>query len=119
MRAGALRNAITIQKRVETGKDNLNNPVYSWTTWRDVLCEKLNRRATEPFSDKTKQRFSQAYTRFRCRYDDVDGLSDLPGVDTTMQILHEGKTYRITAVLPDDQRRVDCLIDAVLIDGAV
>lgn len=108
MRSGALRNVIDIQQATETGRNGLNEPIVSWTLWRQVFCEKTTRRGSERFDDGTNQRYAEAMFRFRCRYQDVDGI------DATMRIVFEGQVYDIRAIMPDDQMRSDCLIEATL-----
>jgi SPP1 family predicted phage head-tail adaptor len=112
MRAGALRNVIDIEQQSETGRNALNEPIVSWTLWRQVYCEKFARRGAERYDDGTSQRYAEAVFRFRCRYQDVEGI------DATMRIVFEGQVYDIRAILPDDQRREDCIIDATLQNGS-
>lgn len=112
MHTGALRNVITIEERTEASRDRLNAPVYSWSTWREPYAEVVARRGSELYDPDTKQRYSQTFVRFRCRFDDVDGL------DTAMRIVFDGQTYDIRNILPDHQRRVDCIIEATVQDAA-
>ena len=111
MRTGNLRNQITIQSRAQTGTDRQNAPIYTWSTWKEVFTEIAARRGGESFSEENKQRFSQEYYRFRCRFYDVDGVS------ASMRILFDGQLYDIRSVLPDHNRRGHTLIEATLQDG--
>lgn len=113
MRAGALRNVITIQSQSSAGNDALNAPIVTWGTFRDVFCEMTPRRGGEKYDETTGQRYSESMFWFRCRYSDVDG------VDNTMRIVHEGQTFDIRNLMPDEQRRGDCIIEATLQDGQV
>lgn len=108
MRAGALKNLVTIQQRQETSRSALNAPVYSWPTWRQAFCEITTRRGGEFVDEKAQQRFTQVLYRFRFRFEDVDG------VDSTMRIVGEdGEIFRIVNILPDEQFRRDCIVEAV------
>lgn len=112
MRTGALRNLLTIQRKVQVGVTAINEPVMVWQDWRvDVPCEVEVRRGREHFANQ--QRYSEEIWRFRTRYDEAIGL------DTSMRILHEGMTFDIKAPLPDGQRRADVIIECTVQDSVI
>jgi SPP1 family predicted phage head-tail adaptor len=111
MRNGVRRNKIEIQHKVETGVDDLQQKIYAWQAFVSPFVEIVAKAGQEHFDQQTKQLFSQIKYRFRCNFLDVDG------VDTTMRITFESKTYDIRAILPDLQRREDCVIEATLQDA--
>lgn len=112
MRTGALRNLLTIQRKVQVGVTDLNEPKMVWQDWRtDIPCEVEVRRGREHFANQ--QRYSEEIWRFRTRYDEVVGL------DTSMQILHEGMIFDIKAPLPDGQRRSDAIIECTVQDSVI
>lgn len=112
MRGGALRNLLTIQRKVQTGVSKMGEPVTTWVNWReDIFCEVEVRRGREHFADK--QRYSEEVWRFRVRYDEVWGI------ETSMQILHEGMVFDIKAPLPDGQRHSDIVIEATVQDSVL
>lgn len=115
MLSGALRVEITIQERVETGRDSLNAPIYSWQTFGDgaIWAEVSTRRGVERFDEPASQRYSEVIHQFKVRHFEVEGI------DSTMRISFESQTYQITSVLPDRQRREWVLIEAFLQDGEV
>lgn len=112
MRGGALRNLLTIQRKVQVGVTSMNEPITVWEDWRvDVPCEVEVRRGREHFANN--QRFSEEIWRFRVRYDEAIGL------DASMQITHEGMTFDIKAPLPDGQRHADFIIEATVQDSVI
>jgi head-tail adaptor len=114
MRIGGQHNLMTVRRRVQVGTNAANEPVFVWQDWRpDVFCEVTVKRGKEQFDPVGKKRYSEDIWQFRTRYDEVRGL------DSTMTITHEGNVYDIKAILPDGQRRNDCVIEATLQDGAL
>ncbi len=112
MRGGALRNLLTIQRKVQVGVTEIGEPNFVWQNWReDLFCEVEVRRGREHFENK--QRYSEEVWRFRVRFDEVIGF------DTSMQILHEGNVFDIKASLPDGQRHDDMVIECTLQDSFV
>lgn len=112
MRGGALRNLLTVQRKVQVGVSKLNEPITVWEDWRpDIPCEVEVRRGREHFANN--QRYSEEIWRFRVRYDEVLGL------DASMQIKHEGMTFDIKASLPDGQRHSDFIIEATIQDSVI
>lgn len=110
MRAGSLHHQITIERKVQVGVDSLNAPNMVWQTWRTPFCSVEVRRGREHFDAATKQRYSEEVWRFRTHYDEVNGI------DASMRISHSGNYYNIKAVLPDDQWRRECVIEATVQD---
>ncbi|TCU34162.1 phage head completion protein [Rhizobium azibense] len=114
MRIGGQWNLMTVQRRVQIGTTAANEPNFVWQNWRpDIFCEVTVKRGKEQFDPVGKKRYSEDVWQFRTRYDEVRGL------DATMKIVHEGNTYDIKAILPDGQKQWDCVIEAVLQDGAL
>lgn len=114
MRIGGQRNLITIQRQVQLGVTDLNEPNMVWADWRpDIFCEVSVRRGKEQFDPSTKQRFSEEVWHFRTRYDEVIGA------DSTMQVLHEGQIFDIRNVMPDGQRHSDAILECIVRDGTL
>lgn len=114
MRFGSLDGVIDIEHKVLTGVSTSNEPVYEWRTWReDVFVGVKAKRGNEYFDNDSKHRYSETVTQFRAHLTDVDGM------DAAMRIKFEGQYYDIKNVLPDYERKQDCLIDAVIQGGAV
>ncbi|MER9768875.1 putative Ig domain-containing protein [Mesorhizobium sp. M0189] len=109
MRAGALRQLLTIQRKVQVGTSALNEPNMVWQDWLvDIFCEVTVRRGREHFDVQTKQRFSEDVWLFRVRYDEIVGL------DPTMQILHADMKFDIRSPRPDAQFGRDCVIECTV-----
>lgn len=110
MRAGALRNPIVIERRVQVGVDSTNAPNMVWQTWREPFAELTVLRGREHFDALTKQRYSEEVWQFRVRYVEVDG------VDATMRVVHDGMNFDIKAIRPDGQKRIDCILECIIQD---
>lgn len=110
MRAGALRNPIEIQRRVQVGVDSTNAPNMVWQMWRDPLAEITVLRGREHFDPLTKQRYSEEVWHFRTRYEEV------VGVDASMRVVYDGNEYDIKAIRPDGEKRIDCILECVVQD---
>lgn len=109
MRAGALRQLLTIQRKVQIGTTVLNEPNMVWQDWLvDLFCEVTVRRGREHFDVQSKQRFSEDVWLFRVRYDEIVGL------DPTMQILHADMKFDIRSPRPDAQFGRDCVIECTV-----
>lgn len=115
MRAGGMRNVITILRKVRMGKATSGEDIVTWATWRaDILCEVEVRRGREHFDAGTKKRYAEDVYRFRTRYGEVEGL------DATMVIVDEdGAKYDIKALQPDRQRESDAIIEATLQNATI
>lgn len=111
MRGGALKHSITIQQRTEVGRNSANERIYEWTTFAEVFCEIVARRGTEFHDEKTGQRYAQTWYKFRCRYFDVEGVTE------TMRISFDGQIYDIKTVMPELQKKDECIIEAALQRG--
>lgn len=114
MRRGALDRIIDIEHKINTGSTEINETTGNWVTFVDgAFAEVYSVRGAEIYDTVTKQRISEVVTRFRIDYTDAEGIN------TTMRVKYEGQYYDIKNVLPDHDRKQDCIIDAVLIDGSV
>lgn len=115
MRAGGMRNELKIERKVRVGKTAAGEDVVVWQTWREgILCEVEVRRGKEQFDPTTKQRYSEEVYRFRTRWVEVEGL------DTRMRLIDEaGAVYDIKALLPDQQRRADAIIEATVQNATI
>ncbi|MER9493439.1 phage head closure protein [Mesorhizobium sp. M0320] len=87
MRIGTMNRRLIILRRVETGTDLLNSPVFEWQTWRTVWAEKIHKKENEQFSPDLHQRYAVRLVIFRIRY-----LADISEVD---RVECEGVTYDI------------------------
>ncbi|BCH33127.1 hypothetical protein MesoLjLc_50570 [Mesorhizobium sp. L-8-10] len=110
MRSGALRNVLTIQRKIQVGVTDLNAPNFLWQDWRTPFCEVTVRRGREHFDPQTKQRYSEDVWHFRVRYTEVIGA------DATMRISFEGMLFDIKSVRPDAQYRQDCIVECTIQD---
>lgn len=101
MRAGNLKNIITIQDRAET-TDEYGGPVYSWADYATVWA------GVEPLSGReliaAAAAQSTVTTRFRIRYRD--------DITSAMRILHNGKKYNIFAVIDINEDHKELVIMA-------
>ncbi|MCI0349391.1 MAG: phage head closure protein [Acidobacteriales bacterium] len=94
MRAGTLRQRISIEQPAETQND-FNEPVVTWslyaTRWAEVV----------PLSGEERliaqQVNAEVTHRVRLRY--------LAGVTTKMRIVHKGRVLDINTILNQDERR--------------
>ncbi|MER8454315.1 phage head closure protein [Mesorhizobium sp. M1428] len=87
MRIGTMNRRLLILRRVETGTDLLNSPVFEWQTWRTVWAEKIQKKEDERFAPDQHQRYAVRLVIFRIRY-----LADISEVD---RVECEGVTYDI------------------------
>ena len=108
MRAGRLKDQITIEKRGTTRDSLTNELAESWETHCEPWCEIMPTRAVEIVVDN--QVVSRVFYRFRCRHDDVDDVT------AAMRISFEGKVYEIQSLLPDIAGKNDIILQAVLIN---
>ncbi len=93
MRTGALKNPITIERRIKVGAKSLGEPNFVWQTFLEPFAEIVVRRGKEHFDAQTKQRYSEDVWHFRCHYDDVVG--------------------------PDTQDHMDCIIECTIQDAVI
>lgn len=100
MRAGRLRNLITIQKKVVTG----GSLGHSSTSWEDVTAQpipaSINYRSGQE-AIRSGQEASLASVSIRIRWRE--------GITAGMRVVHNGANFDIQAVLPDavGRRHVD------------
>lgn len=95
MRAGKLRRTLTIQEASEA-RDSTGSVVTTWATFATVHGSVEPLRGREFWSAKELQ--AQVDTRIRIRY--------LEGVTPKMQIVDNGTTYLIYAVLDIEKRHI-------------
>lgn len=112
MRAGELRNLLKIERKVAAGKDSLGMPIVDWHVFRRMWGGVVATRGAEAMSADF-QRYQQTLYRFRVRRAEADG------VDPTMRIAYGGSYYDIRNLLPDEQAREDCIIEATVQGKAV
>lgn len=110
MRSGALRDQLTIQRRVQVGVSALNAPNFEWQDFVTPFCEIAVKRGREHFDVGTKQRYGEDVWIFRVRYDDV------AGADESMRISFDSSLFDIRSIRPDRQYRRDVLIECVAQD---
>ncbi|TIN78346.1 phage head closure protein [Mesorhizobium sp.] len=87
MRIGKMNRRLAILRRVQTGTDTLNAPVFEWQTWRTVWAEKISKKEDERFSDDLRQRYAVQRVTFRTHY-----LAEISEVD---RVECEGVTFDI------------------------
>lgn len=95
MRAGVLRQRVTIQKPVVIGRDSFGAEILGWekvaTLWADV----------QPLSGReyfdAQQMNNEVTTLIRIRY--------YPGITPQMQVVWNNHTYNIQAVLDQAERK--------------
>lgn len=93
MRAGQLRHRITIQRPGRVQDPDTGGMKDGWETVRSVWAAKRPSSAREFKQSRAGQ--SEIVGEFQIRYRE--------GIDATMRILHNGKTYNIEGVLEDDK----------------
>jgi len=99
MRAGKLRNYITIQQKVMIEDENLEL-VESWPTFTSCWAEILPLIGREYWS--ARQVISEVTGKIRMRY--------LSGVKTTMKVIDGSKIYNIEAVIDIENRHEELVL---------
>jgi SPP1 family predicted phage head-tail adaptor len=94
MRAGRLRHRITIQQPVIT-RDGTGESLETWGAFAVVWAAVEPLRGREMFA--AQEMHSEITTRIRLRY--------LAGIDTTMRVLFEGRTFLIVHPPIDPEMR--------------
>lgn len=107
MRGGVLRNLLKIERRVPGGKDSLGQPIVDWVLFKRLYGAVIAYRGSESMAADF-QRYSSVIYRFRVR------RAEAVGIDTTMRLVFEHGLYDIRALLPDEQFRQDCMIEATI-----
>lgn len=87
MRIGNMNRRLAILRRVQTGTDDLNSPVYEWQAWRTVWAERVAKREDEQFSADLRQRYAVRRVIFRISY--------LAGISEVDRLECEGVTYDV------------------------
>lgn len=111
MRAGALRNIMTVQRSLTVGSTDSPNFVANvvWTDWLvDIPCEVIVRRGREHFDTNTHQRYAEDIYLVRTRFEEV------LGIDNTMRVSFDGSHYDIRSIRPDHQKRTDVIIECTV-----
>lgn len=88
MRIGAMNRRVTILRRVQTGTDSLNSPIFEWQSVRTVWAEEIHKREDERFA--VDQRYAVRVVTFRTHY-----LSDISEVD---RLECDGLTYDVKGI---------------------
>lgn len=94
MRIGSLNHRITVRKPVPE-RDAAGQPIPAWITVATLWADILHKNGAETIRADRETPTVQASIRIRYRTD----------VDSSMQVMHGSKVYRITAVLPDERTR--------------
>lgn len=105
MRAGKLDRRVTIQRFVQTGTDELNEPIREWTNVETVWAQQRPNRGSERF--EAGQIGATAVMTFHIRYF---------GVTAKDRLIYEGRTYEIVSPPREIGRRVVTEIDAIARD---
>lgn len=96
MRAGALRERVTIQQKI-VARDSYNAEVITWAEVATVWM------AVEPLSGReyiaARQAQSEVTTRFRCRF--------RTGITTAMRLLWGSQAFAIIEVIDPGARRAE------------
>ncbi|RWN34168.1 MAG: head-tail adaptor protein [Mesorhizobium sp.] len=87
MRIGNMNRRLVILRRVQTGTDDLNSPVFEWQTLRTVWAEKINKKESEQYAPDLHQRYAVRLVTFRTRY-----FADISEVD---RLECDGVTYDV------------------------
>ena len=99
MRAGNLRNYVTIQKPAESQDANLEL-ITTWSTFATVWAEILPLVGREYWA--SRQTVSEVTGKIRMRY--------ISGVTTKMRIIDGIKTYNIEAVIDIENRHAEIVL---------
>lgn len=94
MRAGQLRNRVTIQQLTE-GQDEIGQPVTTWADVASVYADIRHQNGLEAIKGDAPTSIVKASIRIRYRDDVTAG----------MRVLHGSTAYNITAVLPDAAKK--------------
>lgn len=103
MKAGRLRERITLQTAVQTRDPDWGEEKPQWSDWKTVWAEALAISASEQV--QAMANFSKRLCRFRVRY--------LTGINNRMRVLHKGQAYDIVSADPEGGRREYMVITAV------
>lgn len=107
MRAGKLRDSITIQHKIDT-PDAFGQPVSAWSDLATVWANVLFNNGKEAISSQSEVAMKAASMRIRWRTDIITG----------MRVIFNGETYNIKAVLPAQNREyLDLVADTGLNNG--
>ncbi|TIO52987.1 MAG: head-tail adaptor protein [Mesorhizobium sp.] len=87
MRIGNMNRRLAILRRVQTGTDALNSPIFEWQTLRTVWAEKIHKKEDERFAPDQHQRYAVRRVTFRIYHQ-----TDVSEVD---RVECEGVTYDI------------------------
>ena len=99
MRAGNLRNYITIQQPTETHDTNLEL-ILTWSTFAFAWAEILPLNGREYWT--ARQTLAETTGKIRIRY--IDGIT------TKMQVIDGTKTYNIEAVIDPENRHEELVL---------
>lgn len=94
MRAGQLKNRVTIQQQ-STVQDSIGQPVNTWTTYATVWADIRHRSGMEEI--KSGEVTSTIRASIRVRYK--------AGITAAMRVAHGSAVYQIKAVLRDEQNK--------------
>ena len=105
MNPGQLNSRITIQQPV-TGQDEIGQPLTTWQPLATVWANIRLMGGLESIKADAQTATTKASIRIRYRED----------VSTSMQISHKATLYKITALLPDMQRKahVDLVCEVIV-----
>lgn len=96
MRAGTLRHRVRIEQPVSVRDPATGDLVETWATYVDHLPAEIVPLSGREFLQSGANQ-AELTARATVRWD--------PGLQTTMRLIHEGRAYQITAVLPDPSFR--------------
>lgn len=94
MRAGQLKNRVTIQQQ-STVQDSIGQPVNTWTTYASVWADIRHNSGLEEI--KSGEVTSTIRASVRVRYK--------AGITAAMRVVHGSITYQIKAVLRDEHNK--------------
>lgn len=94
MRAGQLKNRVTIQQQ-STVQDSIGQPVNTWTTYATVWADIRHKSGVEAI--KSGEVTSTVKASVRVRYKS--------GITAAMRVAHGSVVYQIKAVLRDEQNK--------------
>lgn len=92
MRIGALRQRVRIEQPVIGRDPDTGDTIESWATYSDDLPAEIVPLSGREFIQSGANQ-AELTARATVRWD--------PGIQPTMRLIHEGRIYQITAVLPD------------------
>lgn len=104
MYIGSQRARIQIWRDTQVGVDGYGTPIVESSVWKETWAQVAARRGNEHSVDS--EVFALTNWFITCRYESVKG------VRPTDRIVMNGQIYEIRNIMPDEQKKDSCVIEA-------